>query len=141
MSAYLVSEENIAYLVEACVKHQVEGAHVKNLQELSALGQKLWDENQKSVSYRYVQDKAKAPKYKHLFIFSGFSDFEPVQVLKSINHIDYQSGEHPTWEGSEAKRILEELKSAVIHSLPGYDDAIWGSPEPVAKRIVHEVRI
>jgi len=55
-----------------------------------------------------------------------------VQVLKSIDCLDYQSCEHPGWAASEAKAFIDRLQSAAIHALPGYEAAIWGAPEPAA---------
>lgn len=58
-----------------------------------------------------------------------------VEALKAISCYEYQSCEHEGWEDSEAKRYCEALRDAVIHHLPGMDDAPWDwSAETIAER-------
>jgi hypothetical protein len=53
----------------------------------------------------------------------------PVQVVKACNCYDYQSNEHPEWEGSFAQALSEMIRGEAIAALPGYDSAAWGIDE------------
>jgi hypothetical protein len=148
MSAYIVNENHIIYLVAAALSRRINrGSHgnftwwnneAKEISQYdpeaaAAFATELWQENVKSVNYRYPKDPAPID----LFTISPIKldemlnswDFEPVQVLKAISCLDYQSSEHPEWETSNAHAFLEGLKNAAIGSLAGYSDAAWGSPK------------
>ena len=96
----------------------------------------LWDENIKSVSHRYGEENTdKLPgvigeTYAYdaheNFIFGP--DVNPVAVLKACRCYAYQSCEHPGWEDSRAKALIDNLKDSAISSLPGYEEAEWGNP-------------
>lgn len=51
---------------------------------------------------------------------------KPVEILKAISCLEYQSCEHPGWDESEAKAFCDALREQMINALPGYDDAAWG---------------
>jgi hypothetical protein len=148
MSAYIVEENHIIYLVAAALSRRINrGSHGKftwwngEAKEIShydpagaaAFASELWKENVKSVNHRYPNDPAPidlftiAPQ-KIDDMLHGW-DFEPVQVLKAISCLNYQSCEHPEWETSNAHAFLEGLKNAAIASLAGYSEAAWGSPK------------
>ena len=61
MSAWIVSNQHIALLVEAIYRHEVP---LENPLGPDELGQLLWDENYKSVNYRYDNNET-APTYIH----------------------------------------------------------------------------
>ncbi len=48
------------------------------------------------------------------------------ELAKGIANYEYQSCEHPEWEGSEAHAFCRALKEEILASLPGYEDAPWG---------------
>lgn len=148
MSAYIVSENHIIYLVAAALSRRINrGSHGKftwwnnEAKEISqydpegaaAFATELWQENVKSVNYRYPNDPAPIDLFtitpNKLDDMLNAWDFEPVQVLKAISCLDYQSCEHPEWETSNAHAFLEGLKNAAIASLAGYSEAAWGSPK------------
>jgi hypothetical protein len=52
---------------------------------------------------------------------------EPVQVLKFINCINYQSCEYDEWYESDGRAILDCLQARAISKLDGYEDAEWES--------------
>ena len=83
----------------------------------------IWNENKRSVDYRYDEandrEVYRFPPTKHF-------NTEPVRVLKLIDCYEYQSCEHPEWASSEAHSFCNSLRGAMIHMLPGYDDAPWG---------------
>ena len=62
----------------------------------------------------------------------------PVALLCAIDSYEYQSCEHPGWEGSEAETYCDALRRAVIHTLPGYDDAEWDPARVIAEGMARE---
>ncbi|MFA5130647.1 MAG: DUF262 domain-containing protein [Patescibacteria group bacterium] len=102
----------------------------------------LWNENIKSVQDRYNErERSNLPGtiadgqsgYKITpEAFDIRFEIDPVQVLRSIACYEYQSCEHAGWEKSEAKNFCNSLKDKAINTLPGYDIARWGAPEPIA---------
>lgn len=148
MSAYIVSENHIIYLVAAALSRRInQGSHGKftwwnkepkeishyDRESAAAFASELWQENVKSVNHRYPKDQADLSLFtitpNKLDDMLSAWDFEPVQVLKAISCLAYQSCEHPEWETSNAHAFLEGLKNAAIASLIGYSDAAWGSPK------------
>lgn len=99
-------------------------------------------ENVKSVSFRYPNDKSSAslpgpigetPIDTH-DLFAYGMQVNPVQVLKTIACLRYQSCEHPGWKESEAFAFLASLEQSAIRALPGYGECEWGAPDRKAKR-------
>lgn len=156
MSAYICDREHIRYLVSAAMSRwlnpspgdrlawywgenngQSAKLYAGDYKEAARVGQMLWDENVRSVSYRYPDDKPTelpgpcddVPLYGDHVAWQG--EVRPVQVLKSISCFEYQSCEHPEWKTSEAFAFCRALESAAIYALDGYDDAAWGAPEAV----------
>ena len=68
-----------------------------------------------------------------------YYDRNPVQVLKAVACLDYQSCEYEEWRGSTARKILDLIEGAAINTLPGYDAAEWGWPDPATVRKVRRV--
>ena len=53
-------------------------------------------------------------------------------LLKAVHGYEYQSCEHPGWEGSEALAFCRSLTRALITELPGYSEAPgWEISNPV----------
>ena len=147
MSAYVVEREHIAYLIEAARSYRVnkcgifswyynqESKYI-NQQDLSAIGAMLWNENIRSVAYRYPDNMSNLPgpigaaPYDYGRHDLMWSKIDPVQVFKSCNCYEYQCCGHPDWENSEAYAFIGALRQAMIKNLEGYDDAKWGAPEP-----------
>jgi hypothetical protein len=138
MSAYLVEERHIAFLVGAALSRQVIGFGGNRLsyafkerfisvdaEMADRLGQLLWNENKISVAHRYPGESWSVPQYRHR---RAFLDYQPLQVLKACHCYAYQSCEHPGWETSEAKAFIDALERTAVRHLPGYDDAAWGPP-------------
>jgi hypothetical protein len=90
-------------------------------EDASAVGQMLWDENRKSVAYRYG----------YMPLFPQYEYLEPkrkptaVETLKLIACYDYQTCEHPGWKGSQAWWLMKNLRNDLIDDLPGYSEAPW----------------
>jgi hypothetical protein len=110
----------------------------KNDQEITGdeLGFILWAENVASVHYRYPgEDIDTLPgtyteqgqnEASQGYTFSRLGKLPTtIEAFKLISCLDYQSCEHPEWRESEAFRILEALKDALIGCLAGYSEAPW----------------
>lgn len=149
MSAYLCDKNVFLFLLAAAQsvrfsrgnlywywdggRHDSIGAGDFN--KAQAVAEMLYGENLRSVSHRYSSDKSSATlpgSHDATFTLRDFCrawDCDPVQVLKTIACLNYQSCETPDWEQTEAYAFLRALKNAAIQALPGYDDAAWGAPE------------
>lgn len=153
MSAYVVDMALIRYLIGAATGldhnrdfHWHEGRdgcgpyrtlHAGDDLEAARAGQMLWNENVRSVRHRYpdsapgelpggIEDGECGYLYEH----RPWRDpqWNPVQVLKAIACLEYQSCEHQGWPDSEAFSFLEALRHRAICRLPGWDAAEWGAP-------------
>lgn len=146
MSAFIVNRKHIAYLVHAGLQlpgrsnqgcrlywyhngpHELYPGNYANAEHV---GQVMWNENIRSVLYRYPGDtKATAPgpieeTYQFSLNDSRPITVDPVQTLKACACYAYQSCEHPEWEQSEAYAILRAIERAAINELPGYEKAEW----------------
>jgi len=131
MSAYIVEENHIEYLVDVMTnaRHGIKDywEHDLGVKTAREVGQLLWDENYRSVNYRYGE-KDKAPEFHYR---RKCYDFDPLQVLHSISCYEYQTCEHPEWKDSNVKKLLSRLKSRMINILT--DGKIWGAPEPLGR--------
>lgn len=155
MSAYLCSKSHFVYLVAAATSARI----LRNYGPLSwnkygdedratlpqgdfersaEVANMLVRENLASLAYRYPEDKTSAtlPGPNESFSITerdfenaGGIEIDPVQLLKSIKCLEYQSCEHPGWKTSEAHAFCKRLESAAINSLTGYSKAVWGAPE------------
>lgn len=146
MSAYMVDREHVQYLVSAMESRRINGGsqfsyffngerrEVSGQDGLTRVGQALWDANLKSINALYpdtVDHPENIPGLvgeTYIFAFRRQSlgqVLEPVQVLKAINGLRYQSCEFDGWESSEAYAILSALEGRAVRALPGYDDAEW----------------
>src|ERR1051326_2304968 len=131
MSAWIVSKEHIDTLVaglwmpehEGYPTYYHNGEPMRKHYDPSEVGQMLWDENYRSVNYRYDENKT-APRYT----YTEPQPVSAVQLIKSIDCYEYQSCETPDWPDSEAYTFCQALRSHAIGKLPGYDEAHWGVP-------------
>lgn len=112
MSAFIVSKEHIDAMLTPLQSYSSDD-------ELSEMGNTLWQENYKSVNYRYRENEF-APEYR--FVSNMQSN---VQVLKLCNCYDYQSCETNTYKDSEAYKIVNSIRKIVSSDLDGYDEAEW----------------
>lgn len=112
MSAFIVSKKHIDAMLTPLQSDNSDD-------ELSKMGNTLWQENYKSVNWRYRENEV-APEYQFTSNAQG-----NVQVLKLCNCYDYQSCETDTYEDSEAYKIVNTIRKIVSSSLDGYDEAKW----------------
>lgn len=124
MSAFLVTREHIDLIVAAVEAWDRFDEFV----DFEELGQTLWQENARSVAYRYPNHPAPVVRYKCRP--GRYPEPDPVVVLKQIACLRYQSCERPDWEESRACKLLGRIEWLVISQLPGFAEAPWGIDGP-----------
>ena len=122
MSAFLVSKNHIDALIST-----IEIAELRNynLEDASFndirnhIGNILWHENAKSVAYRYRENNP-SPVYRFERL-----ELPAIQVLKLCHCLAYQSCEHPTWNKSDASKIIRDIEQDSIRKIECYESADW----------------
>ena len=150
MSAYIVNPEHIGVLAAyAAVNNCAVYEWRKNTNILTAqnVAKGLALENIRSVAHRYPDDKdgqRPGPNLKDADIVEACQIYaghfakrlggvivmaedvlEPIQVIKLVRSLDYQSCETDDWPMTLAARQLEWISGEAISRLPGYEDADW----------------
>lgn len=156
MSAFIVGKEHINAILTAGMSaygdsiywYHGEKSHTLSLDNADEVGQMLLDENVKSVSARYPDDKITDLPGKcdaEWLIPFHFRIMEycpsPLQALKYIGCLEYQSCEHDGWATSEAKTFCDYAKDYFIRRLPGYDDLESECVRPFASRDSKPIRL
>lgn len=113
MSAYLVNRAHIDALVTYALEHSI---HPKP--EGSVLGRLLWGENAKSVRHRYDDAAEIWPEVETTEAY----EFDPgyvsqISIVKACHCYAYQSCEHPGWDTSTAKRVIDVIEQHALQRL------------------------
>jgi hypothetical protein len=131
MSAFIVGDNHIGailrwYLMESHPAYRPQWRGLEpTAREAASMFTALARENWRSVSYRYGYVRRSEPTPVDDLQLTRFAELTPVEVIKACDCLNYQSCEHPTYEQSEAKRLINAIKSAAIGALPGYRAAAW----------------
>lgn len=128
MSAFVVGSEHVSAMLVAARKvpmnmgpgYRYAGETVYFHGNEQAIGQKLLNENYRSVNYRY-DEQNEAPKFR----FVVDRQWTAVELIKLCDCYSYQTCETPDWRETEAWAIMQALREYAIHALPGMDDAPW----------------
>lgn len=128
MSAYIVSPDHItALLAGFAALRRCCRCNPLSEEDLTEIGQQLLLENCRSVAYRY--DKSVDECWQNYGFNPKYAFNPPIrlqsQLLKLCDCIEYQSCERDDWYGSAAFRKLNEIRSSLISSLPGYVEGPW----------------
>lgn len=86
---------------------------------LQALGYLLERANQDCFNYRYDDDG-----YEFEFVYQR-ETCDPVQTLKTIQCLRYNSEDVPNFENTFASEILHAATARTVRQLAGYDAARW----------------
>lgn len=128
MSAYIVSPDHITALLAGFVTQRrfCRYSTISD-EDLTEIGQQLLRENCRSVACRY--DKAvdacwQDYRFKLKYAFNPPVTL-PSQLLKLCDCLEYQSCERDDWYDSAAFRKLNDIRSVLISSLPGYEEGPW----------------
>lgn len=123
MSSYLVEKNHIDYLIGAAFAH---GCSLERFGGTNAAGLCLVRANELSVNHRYP---GHAQPLSDGYVWNAsHSAFDPAQVIASCNCLAYQCDEHPAWESSLAKQLVDAIRREAIAKLT--ENAIWGAPAP-----------
>lgn len=126
MSAFICDDKHISalacYAVEARLWKRT-GPQDSSIPDQEALALVLYNENAKSIAYRYSEPRAEEAEFEFHFVDTKH---KPLQVIKAANCFDYQSCEHEGWEGSAAHAVIQAIVADAISAVPGYSEAAWG---------------
>lgn len=119
MSAWIVSKAHIDFLVAAARAFEVEVGHGMEMVSPEVnpdkFGKILWDENHRSVNYRYEENK-ETPEYHYDERFDGF-DFKSLTGLgfleKAVGCYNYQTCECSDYDETTAHVIVDELNCCI----------------------------
>lgn len=64
----------------------------------------------------------------------GSGMLKAVDILKMCDCLEYQSCETDDYRNTPAFKLLDRIRGAAIHALPGYEDAPWDYTKPEGKR-------
>lgn len=127
MSAFLVSTATIDALVWArTLCHRGMSSIMARLSDRD-FGAMLLQENMLSLESRYRDpvDNAAIKAYRPA-VTSEIRALPIVALIKLVHCFRYQSSEHEGWAASDACAATDALEGALVHMLPGYDEAAWG---------------
>jgi hypothetical protein len=125
MSAFVVSKRDIDAIVTIALELGV------STRPANLLGRLLWEENVKSVAYRYDMPARHAEEHAEYVADVEAYAFEPLTLAagaagKIVDCYAYQSCEHDAWEASEARRVIGYLAARLPHKGRDYEAAPWG---------------
>jgi len=126
MSAFVCSKNHIAAVANyAASKGVWLGTGSAKPEDFGRIYKTLAEANVRSVCHRYEDDDTenyadvlRAPR-------RAVSSHSAVEIIKLCDCLDYQSCEVDDWRESDACRLLNNIRSAAINALPGYDEAKW----------------
>jgi len=139
MSAYMVSRKHIDLLVAVAVAGPTgcRDWYPPSHKSKDDIGEMLVKENLSSIHHRYPDtitnpDDTPGPceqYWLHRYTFRRAIRLTTIEALKAIDSYEYQACEHPEWETSEARKFCDALRRALVHVLPGWEQAPWGFDE------------
>ena len=134
MSAFIVGDDHLNALLTYAVDRRISYWNPRSKERtditsrnVEEVGRILLDENVRSVDHRYggridADEKDAGARYTFQRWTARLS---PVQVLKAVACLDYQSCETNDWDNTLAYRICQAIKDRAISDLPGYEAAQW----------------
>lgn len=126
MSAWLVSKAHIDVLVHALGVREM----FPNGMSPDQVGQMLWDENVKSLDYRYEGRHPELLEGHGRYQYSPpVEEWSPGMVLAEAGCYDYQACEHPEYATSVAHDLVVGLTTVLRKAGAVEADAPWGVPE------------
>jgi hypothetical protein len=155
VSAFVVGEDHIHYLVQAARHYAVadrtnsyyhDGQAIQ-FDDWTGLGRMLLQECINSVQYRYsdsppfnLPGPIPTPIADNYVYRPIRVPVEPAQVFSAAACYEYQSCEHPEWEGSQAHSFLRWLTRTAQQHVAGYENAMWEVTEEQYLEKVAELR-
>lgn len=138
MSAYLCDPHHVALLAVMAARQpygkpgtENENAATLALANLASLDVRYGPSPVEREPRAYVADCVKACRD-----WRWSPKPSPVEIIKAVQCFDYQACEVADYEDTPAAKITRRVKSDAIASLPGYEEAPWGAPEPKPGNVV-----
>jgi hypothetical protein len=144
MSASMVDDGHIDYLVTAVRKYDIRNAYIPSSRledgELEAirltdmtdteLGRMLLGTNLSSMMARYgdrlQEGEVAAVEDVEDYTYRRWTGpVSAIQTVKAVGCLAYQCCEYDGWKDSLARDVIERIKAQAIKELPGYDEAAW----------------
>jgi hypothetical protein len=143
MSAYICDPSHIGILAAFAVSERCAIREFEVMGEpvlvAQAVARSLAKENIRSVAHRYPDDTdgnrpgpclkdaeiEEAAAIYAAYFLANPQHLPPVQILKLVHCLDYQSCETDDWRQTSAFKQLEWITTYAINRLPGYEDAMW----------------
>lgn len=125
MSAFVVSDKHISAMIQTVTmsgrasyywngeRHDMRG-------QRQEIGQKLLDENYRSVNARYSDSDE-----PHQFVMQRVDRVSMVQLIKACHCYNYQACETNDWNETEAHAIVKGIEAYAVRRLPGYEQSDW----------------
>ena len=127
MSAFEVSNKHINYIINGWIQTgepiyiENDTVSVHNYVNIEMVGQILVDGNCDSVNCRY-NEETEPDQYKFTSIKRKL---EPIEILKLISCLEYQSCEVDDYDKTLSSKICKQITDRLIMHLPGYEEADW----------------
>ena len=86
-------------------------------------GRMLWEENARSVAFHHQLPELPAQMGGDELAAYRFTPVLPPSLIgcfRMLDAYDYESCEHPGWEGSQAKAAVQAMRERLISLLPGF---------------------
>lgn len=147
MSAFMCSDRHLGILAAYAVRNVLEAIPYDlrselerdgfehrpgaTLRTISRVASMLASENLKSLAHRYPRDHHLDAASYDSFDIPATIETEarltlPLTIIKACHCYAYQASEHPGWQDSAARKLVDAIEAHAVRRLPGYDDAPWG---------------
>jgi hypothetical protein len=147
MSAFMCSDRHLGILAAYAVAHLLDKVPYALRTELerdgfeckpgathrtiSRVASMLASENLRSLAHRYPRDHhLDAAAYDNFDIprtIEADARMTPtLHIIKACHCYAYQACEHPGWQDSAARKLVDAIEAHAVLHLPGYDAAPWG---------------
>jgi hypothetical protein len=154
MSAYICNPSHIAFVACWATAFDQFATPAKRVENATKAAKVLAEENIRSVSHRYPDQKDGercGPRLTDQQIVDlsvlwaeNYASHrnrinEPVQAIKLAHCLDYQSCEHPDYETSEAAKLIRQAIYTASTGLVGYKSASrdWSDQNPSAAIVAY----
>lgn len=149
MSAFMCSDRHLGILAAYAVAHVLEAVPYGLRSELeldgfehrrgatyrtiSRVASMLMSENLRSLAHRYPRDHHLDAEAYDAFelprtIEADARKLPRMHIVKACHCYAYQACEHPGWQASDARKLIDAIEAHAVRNLPGYADASWGAP-------------
>lgn len=130
MSAFQVSQSHVGAIVRFYIDRNQW--HRLTPDDANAIIDELIQECDRSVMHRYSRDNGIRPTLiDHSRPYSSYRVLSPLECLKALACLEYQSCETDDYEQTKAYRRLQTIRAFAISELPGWQAAdVWGIPDP-----------